>query len=104
MNKLSKHDLVKGLPKLKYERDHICDACMKGKQISISFKPTNEVATFRPLTLLHLDIFGPMRTQSLGEKHYTLIVVDDYSRFTWVIFLASKSETFRSFEIFCNIL
>lgn len=43
VNKLSKHDLVKGLPKLKYERDHICDACMKAKQINISFKPTNEV-------------------------------------------------------------
>jgi len=73
---------------------------MKGKQISVSFKPTNEVLTSRPLTLLHLDLFAPMRTLSLGEKQYVLVIVDDYSRFTRVIFLASKNETFKSFEIF----
>ena len=101
-NKLSKHNLVKELPKLKYKRDHICDACMKGKQISISFKPLNEVSTSRPLTLFHLDLFGPMRTQTLGGKHYTLVIVDDYFRFTWVIFLTSKNEMFKQFEIFCK--
>jgi len=100
INKLSKHDLVRGLPKLKYERDHICDACMKGKQISISFKPSNEVSTYRPLTLLHLDLFRLMRTLSIGGKHYTLIIVDDYSRFTWVIFLGSKNKTYKQFKIF----
>ena len=68
INKLSKYDLVKGLPKLKYERDHICGACTKGKQISVSFKLKNEVSTFKSLTLFHLNLFGPMRTQSLGGK------------------------------------
>ena len=61
INKLVIHDLVNGLPKLKFERDHICDTCMKGKQISVSFKPTNEVSSSRPLTLLHLDLYGPVR-------------------------------------------
>ena len=53
IKKLVKHDLVNGFPKLKFERDYICGTCMKGKQISVSFKPTNEVLTSRPLTLLH---------------------------------------------------
>ena len=74
---LSKHDIGKRLPK--YEKDHICEACMKDKQISISFKPKNEVSNLRPLTPLHLDIFGPMRTLSLGGKQYVLVIVDDYS-------------------------
>jgi len=68
INKLVKHDLVNGFPKLKYERDHICGTCMKGKQISVSFKTINEVFTSRPLMLLHLDLFGPMRTLSSGGK------------------------------------
>ena len=100
INKLAKHDLVNGLPKLKFERDHIYGTCIKGKQISVSFKPTNEFSTSRPLTLLHLDLFGPMRTLSLGGKQHVLVIVDDYSRFTWVIFLATKNGTFKSFKIF----
>lgn len=75
IHKLVKHDLVNGLPKLKYERDHICRVCMKGRQISVSFKPTNEVFTSRPLMLLHMDLFGPMRTLSLGGKQYVLVIV-----------------------------
>ena len=82
INKLSKHDLIKGLPNLKYEKYHICEACMKVKQIIISFKPKNEVSTSGPLTQLHLYLFGPMKTQSLGGKHYVLVIIDDYSRFT----------------------
>lgn len=88
IHNLVKHDHVSGLPKLKYERDHISSACMKGKQISVSFKPINEISTSRPLRLLHLDLFGPMRTLSLGGKQYVLVAEDDYSRYTWVIFLA----------------
>ena len=82
IHKLVKHDLVNGLPKLKYKRDHICSACMKGRQISVSFKLTNEVFTSRPLILLHMDLFGPMTTLNLGEKQYVLVIIDDYSRFT----------------------
>ena len=100
INKLVKHDLVNGSAKLKFERAHIYGICMKGKQISVSFKATNEILTSRPLTLLHLNLFGPMRTLSLGGKQYVLVIVDDYSRFTWVIFFASKNEAFKTFEIF----
>ena len=68
INNLVKHDFVNELPKLKFERDHIYGTCMKGKQISVSFKPTNEVSTSRSLKLLHLDLFGPMRTLCFGGK------------------------------------
>ena len=55
------------------------------------------VSTSRPLELLHLDLFGPTRTTSLGGNKYGLVVVDDFSRFTWISFLAHKDEKFLSF-------
>ncbi|RDY14801.1 hypothetical protein CR513_00065, partial [Mucuna pruriens] len=73
---------------------------MQGKQIIGSFRSKNIVSTSRPLELLHIDLFGPTITVSLGGKHYGLVVIDDYSRWTWVIFLAHKDESFKVFSIF----
>jgi len=87
LNKLISNDLVVGLPKLKFEKDHICEACQKGKQTKHSFKLKNMVSTSKPLELLHMDLFGPSRTMSLGGNYYALVVVDDFSRFTWTLFL-----------------
>ncbi|KAI3707412.1 hypothetical protein L6452_25910 [Arctium lappa] len=56
-------------------------------------KQKPEPSTSSPLELLHMDLCGPMRTQSLGGNKYVLIIVDDYSRYTWVKFLRSKDET-----------
>jgi len=58
------------------------------------------VSTTRPLELLHADICGPMRITSRGGKRYVLVVVDDYSRFTWTLFLASTDETSEIFFVF----
>jgi len=66
LNKLISKDLVVGLPKLKFETNHICEACQKGKQIKHSFKLKNIVLTSKPLELLHMDLFSPLRTMSLG--------------------------------------
>ena len=98
ISKLAKRNLVSGLPNLSFEKDKICAACQKGKQTKISFKPKNIVSTSRPLQLLHMDLFGPTRTLSLGGKRYGFVVVDDFSRFTWVLFLAHKDEAFHAFE------
>ncbi|GKV17211.1 hypothetical protein SLEP1_g27745 [Rubroshorea leprosula] len=68
ISKLSKKDLVIGLPKLVFEKDKICDACQQGKQTKISFKSKKDVTTSRPLELLHLDLFGPIDVTSLGEE------------------------------------
>jgi len=75
-------DLVIGLPKIKFEKDKLCDACQKGKQTRVSFKPKNVVSTSKPLELLHLDLFGPSRTRSLSENYYGFVIVDDFFRFT----------------------
>ncbi|GKV40372.1 hypothetical protein SLEP1_g48027 [Rubroshorea leprosula] len=102
ISNLSKKDLVLGLPKLVFEKDKICDACQQGKQTKISFKSKKDVTTSRPLELLHLDLFGPIDVTSLGGKKYTLVIVDDYSRYTWTAFLAHKKDTFSEFTKFCK--
>ena len=70
LNKVSSKDLVIGLPKIKFTKDHLCEACQMGKQKRISFKSKNLVSTSRPLELLHMDLFGPSRTKSIGGNYY----------------------------------
>ncbi|RDX72478.1 hypothetical protein CR513_48041, partial [Mucuna pruriens] len=91
ISKLKKHNLLRSLPTCVYKAYMLCDACQKGKQIKGSFESKNIVSTSRPMELLHIDLFGPTRIASLGEKHYGLTVV---------IFLAHKDETFKVFFIF----
>ena len=104
LNKLIKHDLVIGLPKLKYKKDKLCDACQKGKQTKVSFKPKNVVTTTKPLQLLHMDLFGPSRTMSFGGNYYALVIIDDFSRFTWTLFLSHKSNAFKAFKKLAKIV
>nr|XP_016514693.1 PREDICTED: uncharacterized protein LOC107831444 [Nicotiana tabacum] len=92
IEKLSKHDLVIGLPKLNFSRNHVCDACQIGKQTKNSFKTKDIVSTFKPLQLIHMDLFGPTRTTSIRGKRYAFVIVDYYPRFAWVIFLSHKDE------------
>ncbi|GKC60482.1 retrovirus-related pol polyprotein from transposon TNT 1-94 [Tanacetum coccineum] len=57
-----------------------------------SYQPKAEDTDKEKLYLLHMDLCGPMRVESINEKKYILVIVDDYSRFTWVKFLRSKDE------------
>nr|GEZ36669.1 retrovirus-related Pol polyprotein from transposon TNT 1-94 [Tanacetum cinerariifolium] len=86
------HLARQGLPKLKFENDHLCSACAMGKSKKKSHKPKSEETNQEKLYLMHLDLCGPMRVESLNGKKYILIIVDDYSRFTWVKCLRSKDE------------
>ena len=95
INKLAANDLVKGLPKIVYKKDQICDACQRGKQIKSSFKSKSQESSSRPLSLLHMDLFGPVDPVSMSGKKYTLVIVDDFSRYTWTIFLNKKNEVER---------
>ncbi|KAL5548818.1 hypothetical protein UlMin_004049 [Ulmus minor] len=104
LNKLSTRQLVKGLPSVSFQKDKICDACQFGKQIKSSFKSKKMISSKRPLELLHLDLFGPMRTASLGGKFYVFVIVDDFSRFTWVLFLTHKNEALQFFSNLCKII
>ncbi|GJU29699.1 retrovirus-related pol polyprotein from transposon TNT 1-94 [Tanacetum coccineum] len=83
----------KGLPSKLFENDQTCVACQKGKQHRASCKSKTENSISLPLHLLHMDLFGPTFVKSLMKKIYCLVVTDDYSRFTWVFFLATKDET-----------
>ncbi|GJT96496.1 retrovirus-related pol polyprotein from transposon TNT 1-94 [Tanacetum coccineum] len=64
-----------------------------GKQHKASSKSKIQNSITQPLFMLHMDLFGPTFVCSLMNKKYCLVVTDDYSRFTWVFFLASKDET-----------
>jgi len=93
LNDLVKNNLVEGIPDLRYDPDHLCDACAKCKMTKSTHKSKPFPNTQAPLELLHVDLCGPMRVQTKHGKKYVLVVVDDYSRYTWVFFLANKSET-----------
>nr|GEW15074.1 Gag-Pol polyprotein [Tanacetum cinerariifolium] len=84
--------LVRGLPKLKFKKDHLCSACAMGKSKKKSHKPKSEDTNQEKLYLLHMDLYGPMRIKSVNGKKYILVIVDDYSRFIWVKCLRSKDE------------
>ncbi|GJZ56460.1 retrovirus-related pol polyprotein from transposon TNT 1-94 [Tanacetum coccineum] len=92
INQLARYGLVRGLSRLKFENDHLCSACAIGKIKKQSHKPKSEDTNQEKLYLLHMDLCGPMRVTSINGKKYILVIVDDYSRFTWVKFLASKDE------------
>ena len=82
MSKLIRKDLVRGLSKVRFETNKLCNAYQLGKQTRNSFRPKNIVSTSRPLELIHMDLFGPTKTTSLGGKKYSLVIMDDYSRYT----------------------
>nr|GEU87943.1 hypothetical protein [Tanacetum cinerariifolium] len=92
INHLARQGLVRGFPKLKFEKDHLCSACAIGKSKKKYHKPKSEDTNQEKLYLLHMDLCGPMRVESVNGKKYILVIVDDYSRFTWVKFLRSKDE------------
>ncbi|GKB54064.1 retrovirus-related pol polyprotein from transposon TNT 1-94 [Tanacetum coccineum] len=89
---LAKQCLIRGLPKLKYQKDHLCSACALGKRKKHSHKSKAEDSIQEKLYLLHMDLCGPIMIQSINGRKYILVIVDDYSRFTWVEFLRSKDE------------
>ncbi|KAK8944151.1 hypothetical protein KSP39_PZI008078 [Platanthera zijinensis] len=93
IGQLFSKELVRNGPQIKCMKEGICSACQKGKQTKSSFQSLENKDSVRCLYLLHMDLFGPMPVHSLGRKVYTFVVVDDYSRFTWVFFLRQKSET-----------
>ncbi|GJU54260.1 retrovirus-related pol polyprotein from transposon TNT 1-94 [Tanacetum coccineum] len=93
INQLTLKDLVDGLPKFKYNKDHLRSACEQGKSKKASLPPKLAPSIESKLELLHMNLCGPMRVTSINGKKYILLIVDDYSRYTWVYFLRTKDET-----------
>nr|GEX27237.1 integrase, catalytic region, zinc finger, CCHC-type, peptidase aspartic, catalytic [Tanacetum cinerariifolium] len=92
LNKLAKDCLARGIPRLKFQKDHMCSARALGKSKKSSHQPKAKDTNQEKLYLLHMDLCGPMRVASINGKRYILVIVDDYLRFTWVRFLRSKDE------------
>jgi hypothetical protein len=93
LSRLSGLGLVRGFPKLKYQKDLVCASCRHGKMVAASHPPPTSVMIERPCELFHMDLVGPAHVCSAGGKCYALLIVDDYSRYAWVFFLADKGET-----------
>nr|GEX82795.1 hypothetical protein [Tanacetum cinerariifolium] len=100
MNKLVKGNLVRGLPTKVFENDNTCVACKKGKQHRASCKTKPVSSVNQPLYRLHMDLFRPTFVRSQNKKTYCLVVIDYYSRFTWVFFLATKDKTSHILKTF----
>ena len=80
---------------MKFEKDLVCHPCRHGKMIAASHPPVNQVMTAHPGELLHMDTVGPSRVMSVGGKWYVLVIVDDFSRYSWVFFMRTKDEAFE---------
>ncbi|WVZ92825.1 LOW QUALITY PROTEIN: hypothetical protein U9M48_038863 [Paspalum notatum var. saurae] len=86
--------LIRGLPKLRAEKNLVCHPCRHGKMVAASHIPVSQVMTSYPGELLHMDTVGPAQVASVSGKWYVLVVVDDFSRFSWVFFMEFKDEEF----------
>ncbi|GJY43998.1 retrovirus-related pol polyprotein from transposon TNT 1-94 [Tanacetum coccineum] len=85
LNKLAKDGLARGIPRQNFQKDHLCSAYALGEIKKSSHQPKAEDTNQEKLYLLHMDLCGPMRVESINGKKYILVIVDDYSRFTWTL-------------------
>ncbi|GJU62542.1 retrovirus-related pol polyprotein from transposon TNT 1-94 [Tanacetum coccineum] len=92
INNLARNDLVTGLPKFKYHKEHLCPSCEQGKSKRASHPLKPVPNSKQRLHLFHMDLCGPMRIASINGKRYVLVIMDDYSCYTWVVFLRSKDK------------
>lgn len=96
LNKLVSKEPGKGLPKLKFVKEGVCDACQMSEQSSVSLKAKTTISISRMLELFHLDLFDPSRTMRIRRNYYAITIMDDYSRFTWTLFLPLKNIAFKA--------
>ncbi|GJV09924.1 retrovirus-related pol polyprotein from transposon TNT 1-94 [Tanacetum coccineum] len=104
INLLLKNDIVNGLPKLKFIKDQLCSSCEQGKSKRSSFKTIAITRLKKSLDFLHMDLCGLMRVESINGKKYILVIVDDYSRYTWTHFLRTKDETSEVLKDFLKMI
>ena len=102
LKKLMKKELIRGLKDVTFEKDKLCSACQAGKQVANTHPTKAYLSTSRVLELLHMDLFGPTTYASLGGNKYCLVIVDDFSRYTWTFFLQDKAEVASIFKKFAK--
>jgi hypothetical protein len=105
LQSLHKEGHIVGLKEnVSFAKDHVCRACVLRKMHDAPHKPKNRIKSTKILELLHVDLFGPPYHASLGGKKYCLVIVDDFSRYSWVYFFKLKSETQKTFIDFINMV
>jgi transposase InsO family protein len=102
LKKSFKKGMVLGVKDVTFEKDKFCSACQAGKQVASHHPMKAYVSTTRPLELIHMDLFRPTTYKSLGGNLYCLVIVDDYSRYTWTFFLEDKGKTFEILKKFAT--
>ena len=95
-----KHDLVRGLKDVTFENDKLCSSCQVGKQVGNTHPKKSIMSTSKAFELMHMDLFGPTTYTSIGGNKYGFVIVDDFTRYTWVFFLMDKSDVFTIFKSF----
>jgi transposase InsO family protein len=100
LHKLLKGEHILGLTIVIFKKDRVCCACQAEKQVGAHHPHKNIMTTDRPLELVHMDLFGPIAYISIDGSKYCLVIVDDYSRFTWVFFFAGKITNPRTLKGF----
>jgi hypothetical protein len=94
-HKLQKDGHILGLTNIIFEKDRPCGACQARKQVGTHHHKKNIMTTTGPLEMLHIDLFDPVAYIRIGSKKYGLVIVDDYSHFTWVSFCKIKVKLKR---------
>ena len=89
---MQSQNVVAGLPNFQIsDMQKVCEACQLGKQTRHAFPHEKHVST-RPLKLIHSDVWGPTKNNSLAGSKYYVTFVDDHTRKVWIYFMKSKSE------------
>ena len=101
--KICSKEAIRDIPSIKKPPNSMCSSCQKGKLTRSTFK-TKEYYFGKPLELVHTNVCGPMRKQSLNGDKYFMLCIDNYSRMKWILFLKHKSEALENFETFKNII
>lgn len=104
LSKISKKEVLMGLPEFGEVEFSICGPCQLEKQVIVAHNNTTVILTKQPLKLLHLNLRRSSKTKSLGERKYIFIVVDDFTKYCWEEFLRENSEGFDLVSALCKKL
>jgi hypothetical protein len=102
LKKAHKKGMITDLRDVIFDKNKLYSACQAGKQVDIHHPLKIMLSTFKPFELLHMDFFGPTLYKSIGGNLYCLVIIDDYSRYNWTLFLGDKSETPKIFKTFAR--
>jgi hypothetical protein len=83
-----------------FEKDRICKACQAEKHVGAPHPPNSMLTTSSPLEFIHMDLFGMVAYISIGGNKYDLIIIYNFSHFTWVFFVFDKSEVHGKVKTF----